>query len=121
MQFINYHFSGNKPADLDTLGLAAGTHVAAEHAVKIVDAGWEKMLGTGKILTNSYHRQGFLPEQISKELDILAVSEDGVVEALRHKKYPIVGIQWHPERKSPDDRLNSVIAESLIKKTNYWS
>ncbi len=33
----------------------------------------------------------------SKELDVLALNSENIVMAIRHKEYPITGIQFHPE------------------------
>lgn len=48
---------------------------------------------------NSFHKYGSIEKGHS--LDILAVANDGVIESIRHKQYPIQGIMWHPERFAP--------------------
>ena len=45
-------------------------------------------------------------------LEVLATSEDGVIEAVRHKKALVMGIMWHPERNRPFEEHDV----SLIKK-----
>ncbi len=122
MQFINHYFGGSLPVDIVTVDKETGDHVATNHEIKIIDSNWKGLIGMDRINTNSFHRQGLTMYQISKELEVLAISEgDGIVEALCHKEYPVVGIQWHPERKSPDSRVNDLILESLKYKTCHWS
>jgi putative glutamine amidotransferase len=48
---------------------------------------------------NSYHN--FAAFESRPPLDVWAVAEDGVVEAIRHSGQPITGIMWHPERSAP--------------------
>jgi len=48
---------------------------------------------------NSYHY--FAAFESRPPLDVWAVADDGVVEAIRHSSQPITGIMWHPERCSP--------------------
>jgi gamma-glutamyl-gamma-aminobutyrate hydrolase PuuD len=48
---------------------------------------------------NSYHHFGALHSR--PPLDVWAVADDGVVEAIRHSARPITGIMWHPERCFP--------------------
>ena len=45
---------------------------------------------------NSYHNFGFY--KTSEKFQILATSDDGVIESFRHKKYNWHGMMWHPER-----------------------
>lgn len=45
---------------------------------------------------NSAHHQAIkIP---ADNLEIVAYSEDGIVEAVIHKTKPIIAVQWHPER-----------------------
>lgn len=48
---------------------------------------------------NSYHNFG-TKENNNDEFNILAKAQDGVIEAIKHIKYPIYGIMWHPERET---------------------
>jgi putative glutamine amidotransferase len=45
---------------------------------------------------NSFHN--FRIELLPSNFSILATSEDGSVEAIKHKTLPWVGWMWHPER-----------------------
>lgn len=59
--------------------------------------------------TNSYHNQAIKEENLSKELKIIAKSEDGIIEAFKHNKDKVLAIQWHPERQ------NEIYDKELIK------
>ena len=48
-------------------------------------------------IATRYHSLVLDPEKIPDELEISARSEDGVIMGLRHREYPIEGIQFHPE------------------------
>jgi anthranilate synthase/aminodeoxychorismate synthase-like glutamine amidotransferase len=44
-----------------------------------------------------YHSLCAAPEAIPDSLEVTARSDSGVVMALRHRQYPIYGVQFHPE------------------------
>ncbi len=44
-----------------------------------------------------YHSLILDPDQIPDELEISARSEDGVIMGVRHREWPLEGIQFHPE------------------------
>jgi anthranilate synthase/aminodeoxychorismate synthase-like glutamine amidotransferase len=44
-----------------------------------------------------YHSLIIEKESMPDELEITASSEDGTIMGVRHKKYPVEGIQFHPE------------------------
>lgn len=45
---------------------------------------------------NSYHHQAC--NKIGRDLNIIAKSEDGTIEAIEHSNFPMIGLQWHPEK-----------------------
>ena len=44
-----------------------------------------------------YHSLVLDPDQIPNELEVSARSDDSVIMGLRHREYPLEGIQFHPE------------------------
>jgi putative glutamine amidotransferase len=50
-------------------------------------------------VVNSYHEYG--TTQTNEKLVVWAKAQDGVIKAIRHTDYPIIGIMWHPERLTP--------------------
>ena len=44
-----------------------------------------------------YHSLAVQQEGFPECLKVLARTEDGEIMAMRHKKYPVVGLQFHPE------------------------
>ncbi|MDX2246699.1 MAG: aminodeoxychorismate/anthranilate synthase component II [Bacteroidia bacterium] len=58
-----------------------------------------------------YHSWAVRKATLNGQLDLLAVDELGEVMAIRHKKYPVYGLQFHPE---------SVITEYGIPILRNW-
>ena len=67
-------------------------HVAVRH--RLISSLW------GNREVNSYHNQA-CRSLASSEFEMLAETDDGVIEAVRHKTVPIAATMWHPERDSP--------------------
>nr|WP_294491838.1 aminodeoxychorismate/anthranilate synthase component II [uncultured Mediterraneibacter sp.] len=44
-----------------------------------------------------YHSLAVLEPTLPEELEVTARSEDGEIMAMRHREYPIFGMQFHPE------------------------
>jgi len=44
-----------------------------------------------------YHSLAIIEETIPEWLTVIAKTEDGEIMAVKHKQYPIVGLQFHPE------------------------
>lgn len=49
-----------------------------------------------------YHSLTVKPESIAEPLIVNARTEDGVIMGLRHRDYPIHGVQFHPESIASD-------------------
>jgi anthranilate synthase/aminodeoxychorismate synthase-like glutamine amidotransferase len=44
-----------------------------------------------------YHSLCAAPEAVPESLSVTARSDSGVIMALQHRKYPVYGVQFHPE------------------------
>lgn len=100
-------------ADTPILGVCLGHQAIGEvfggkvvHAPKLMHGKTSTIEHDGKsvfknipdnFIATRYHSLVLDPDQIPDELEISAHSEDGVIMGLRHRKYPIEGIQFHPE------------------------
>lgn len=63
-----------------------------------------------------YHSLAVQAEDLPDCLKVLAQTEDGEIMAMRHKEYPVVGLQFHPEsiytehgKRMIDNFVNGVI------------
>lgn len=81
-------------------------HVAVRHKVE----------GLMKGERNSYHNQACLKLKDRCRLKVLSQTEDGVIEAVCHEKYPIIATMWHPERENPFLEDDKKILQDLIEK-----
>ena len=65
------------------------------HAVRTDDAQLRSLYGE-RFDVNSAHHQAI--DRPGEGLRVIARSEDGTVEAVRHETRPVLAVQWHPER-----------------------
>ena len=84
LQVIHNYFGGALEQVVD--------HAGVSHPVQGEDA---------RERVNSYHNLGF--RQTHLDLAVLATAPDGSIEAIAHKRYPIFGVMWHPERNEQFD------------------
>lgn len=96
LQVLNRHFGGAVARSLPE------THVG-DHDIE---------LESGRITrVNSFHDCGVLRTGIAPDLGVLAATERGVVEGVRHRSLPVTAIQWHPERGNPDRELDRLFLD----------
>lgn len=107
--------------DIPVLGICRGMQMIADY----FGIGLSKVEGhvrvshriTGIIsrnAVNSYH--GMAVKEISAPLVELSRSDDGVIEALKHERYKIAGIMWHPERVEGFDPEDIRLVSDYYKK-----
>lgn len=118
MQFINVFFDG-KLINIKEKTKTNDEHVTASHKISITEPEAMKMLGK-TINVNSYHNQGLRIDELSSKLKVFAQTSKGIIEGIYHPSLPIVGIQWHPERKSPEEEFNKKIIQTFIEKRLFW-
>ena len=71
-------------------------HVGTRHKIKAVNSDF-----SFPPTVNSYHNYGITPDGLGAELEPLAVDHNGLIEAFRHRRKPLLCMMWHPERESP--------------------
>ncbi|SFR83943.1 anthranilate synthase component II [Anaeromicropila populeti] len=52
---------------------------------------------TSPIKIARYHSLAVLEDTLPESLNVMAKTEDGEIMAMRHKDFPVVGLQFHPE------------------------
>lgn len=83
-------------------------HVAQNHQVRCDFPFYQ-----GKREVNSYHHFGLQPDLT--EVQPIAVTESGQIEAFRHKNKKLVGMMWHPEREHFSHQFSDDFHQKLIR------
>lgn len=121
VQSINVHRGGSLVQDIPAVVPNAVTHdeddgrPPARHMVRLAgDSRIGRLAGRSDFEVNSYHHQSV--ERPGRDLRAVAVSPDGVIEALEDTKGRfVVGVQWHPERGWKEDPLSQGLFAALIE------
>ncbi len=96
-----------------TLGVCLGHQAIAEAFGGVVTRAPELMHGKASLVDHDgkgvfeglpspfsairYHSLCAAPEAVPDALEVSAHSDSGVIMAVRHRKYPVHGVQFHPE------------------------
>ena len=84
-------------------------HVAVQHKLQ---GDWASKNGFCDV--NSFHNHSIVEATLAADLFVLATSKDGVVEAVKHKALPWLGIMWHPERELPFRDPDKALIQSIF-------
>jgi putative glutamine amidotransferase len=121
LHVVNVHFGGRVTPDLAAATGSTVAHVAGTHTVDL-SAPFAALQGEKTVKVNSYHRQGVLTGQVADGMESFAVSaKDSVVEGMVHREFPILAVQWHPERSNPAALLDRTLVTKLIDEGRFWS
>ena len=96
-QVLNVFFGGTLCQHLP----AAAVHMPTRegdrsHMTRALPGSFPALLYGDTFSVNSAHHQGV--DRTAPELEAVQWTEDGVIEACRHTRYPVWSVQWHPER-----------------------
>ena len=109
MQVLNNFFKGKIKVSVDD------SHIGNDHEVIISNDKISDILKQDKIVVNSYHQNIINLEDIGESLISFAINQkDNTVEGFLHKKLPIMGVMWHPERDM--DENTELINNFLLRK-----
>jgi putative glutamine amidotransferase len=114
MQILNNYFGGSIKVN------TTSSHVGKPHTIQIVDKKIGELLDTNSFEVNSYHNNIINPTMLGEGLLPFAlVNQDNTVEGYFHKKLPIIGVMWHPERDK-NFKYESVLLDIFQNKL-LWS
>jgi anthranilate synthase/aminodeoxychorismate synthase-like glutamine amidotransferase len=103
------HFAGRVPIlgvclGHQAIGAAFGGNVV--RAPKLMHGKTSEVIHDGRTLFTGiaspmtctrYHSLIVAEDGLPRELEVTARTEDGIIMGLRHRKYPVEGVQFHPE------------------------
>jgi putative glutamine amidotransferase len=126
IQLLNVLLGGTLYQDLPTEFSSSIKHAskgppydAPAHSVSIAaNTPLRELIGKERIEVNSYHHQGI--NRIAEGLEIMALADDGLVEAVYMPNRPYVwAVQWHPEFSLNDETSKKIFASFVgaVKKT----
>ena len=120
VQLLNALLGGTLYQDLPTQHPSATEHhqtppydVPVHEVLIQPDTPLHALLGRDRLPVNSYHHQAI--KDLSPRLKPMAVSEDGLVEAvhLPGKRF-VWGVQWHPEVSFRTDAASAAILRAFV-------
>jgi len=119
IQLLNVLLGGSLHQDIPTEFPSAITHSqkppydAPAHNVRILPGTpLHKLTGKECIEVNSSHHQGI--NRIAKGLETMALSDDGLVEAVYMPEHPRVwAVQWHPEYSLKDEMSKKIFSHFI--------
>jgi len=71
-----------------------------------------RIVGSERLITNSYHHQAVDPQRIGRGLIATAWTADGVIEAVESAdgRRFVLGVQWHPERLQNEESQRQIFS-----------
>jgi putative glutamine amidotransferase len=98
-QLLNIFFKGTLYQDYRILNENLAYHCEQPyqklvHNIKLSPY-LEKIYNSKKINVNSHHHQ-FI-NKLGENLEVIAIAEDGIIEAFKNDDKKILAVQWHPE------------------------
>lgn len=121
IQFVNAALGGTLYQDLPTQHPSGTEHHQSPpydvpvHDVELTPGSpLHRLLKTPRLAVNSYHHQAV--RSLAPGLAAMAVSEDGLVEALYKPDHPFLwAVQWHPEFSFQRDISSRMIFRALTE------
>ena len=77
------------------------------HMVAAAPGSWLAELYGRSFPVNSCHHQAV--GRLAEGFQVIAYSDDGVIEAMIHREKPVFSLQWHPERMCGEHRREDTV------------
>jgi putative glutamine amidotransferase len=122
IQLINAFLGGTLYQDLPTEFSSTINHRQERpydvpvHTIRLLpESPLAKLIGKERLEVNSHHHQAI--NKLAEGLEIMAVADDGVVEAVyMPARLYVWGVQWHPELM-PNEEATAKLFASFVRST----
>lgn len=117
MQVINVAFGGTITQHLPTAAIHQYQEKDQYHETTILENSCLYELYGAKMKVNSAHHQGI--DRIGNGLNAIQwCDKDGCIEGIVHESFPILGLQWHPERLDCEQASSN--GQPILKLMTSW-
>lgn len=119
-QVINVAFGGSLFQDNTFASEYVQQHTQKEkkqypsHSIRMHKESFLTAIFGDKAFVNSFHHQSI--KKVAEGFEVVARSEDSIIEAIEHKELPIWAVQFHPEKMKDVDVKMQMIFDEFIKK-----
>jgi putative glutamine amidotransferase len=111
-QLLNVALGGTLHQHLPDLQLGpAHRREGRSHGVRL-SGRLKEIYKQEEIKVNSYHHQGI--DRVGRDLKVVAVADDGLVEGISLDNGFVLGVQWHPEMMHKD-KLQQALFKAFVK------
>ena len=97
MQALNVYFGGTLYRRIPGHQLPRNDLIHSTRAAGVL----RSLMGRDFSVTSCHHQA---VQEPGRNLAVIQRSGDGIIEGICHLTRPILGVQWHPERQSYDER-----------------
>ncbi|MDD6525680.1 MAG: gamma-glutamyl-gamma-aminobutyrate hydrolase family protein [Firmicutes bacterium] len=118
-QFINVYFGGSLYQDNSLCDSNTIDHNQKEayhcpsHSINVREGSFLYDIFGEVGLVNSFHHQSI--KRVAKGFKKIAISNDGIIEGIEGIRWPIVGLQFHPEMMHDADVKMQMIFDKWVK------
>jgi putative glutamine amidotransferase len=125
MQFINVFFGGTLCPDFLThcarqddsaqMHRDSNQKVDVYHSIYInTESLLNALLQKETMIVNSWHHQSI--ELLAESFLVSSIADDGTIESIEstNQNWPIIGVQWHPERMNKNDESNTLLMRYFL-------
>ena len=128
MQAMNIAFGGDIYQDIysqlqdkELLAHSQGTKPRSEtqHTIDVAENSLlAKITKTNHLEVNTFHHQAI--RCVADGWVASGISPDGIIEAIEHTHYPMIGVQWHPEELYHKHHEQKALFNWLAKEANIY-
>lgn len=114
LQSLNVALGGSLIQDIPNVQTHSkcGQELDKIHQIKISCESFLKDFYGDKFIVNSAHHQAIKIPAVG--LNVIAYSDDGLIEAVAHESKKIFAVQWHPERIAFEHRNKETVDGALL-------